>query len=256
MKRKNCPLIVFSLCILVGASCSNNASKENEGAEKSITTTANKLTETNKCLLNYASAYDALLTEDMVIQASGFSKEVMRVKYSKVLKEAKDHNISYFFSNKRMGFYPGTSTKMQLEDQIKLTGIEPLSLKEFTASYRVVTDEQLATASKVIDDAIEGKSGNEKLDNAAADLKEKGITKETTKAATNELKGVFAKAGKSYTTVEQLGDAATWNTFTNTLNVLYNGVHFELFVFVNNDITANREIAVTIARQLLQKCAA
>jgi len=68
------------------------------------------------------------------------------------------------------------------------------------------------------------------------------------------MKEAFANVSKSYTDVEGLGDAAAWNSYANTLNVLQNGVQFELYVLVSNDGEENKKTAIAVAEKVLEVC--
>jgi hypothetical protein len=208
----------------------------------------------NTCLLDFNEKYDQYLTEDLVISVTGFSKDVMDFEYSKALKNPAYHSVSYKFKNKRRGKVQGLDMELELKDAITITSIKPMSMNDFSTTYKVVTDEQLKVANQTIDDVVDGKIEDKEVAARLKEAEERGIDKKTTKGAIGVMKGAFEKVGKSYTPVEGLGDAATWNTYSNNLNVLQNGVQFELSVDVSNDQEKNREVAIAIAKLLLKKC--
>lgn len=208
----------------------------------------------NTCLLDYSTKYDQLLSEMMVLDLTGFTDETMDIKYSKVFSDPTYHSISYRFENKRIGKHPAMDFETELRDEIELGSIKPMSLNQFKEIYRVITQEQTDLANQSIDDVIEGKSDSEEANEKMAELEQQGVDKETTKGAVNMMKDAFANISKSYVNVDDLGEAATWNTFTNSLNVLQNGVHFELYIEVSNDNEENKNTAIAFAEKILNQC--
>ena len=208
----------------------------------------------NTCLLNYNLNYDHLLTEEIVIDATGFSKEVLDVKYSKAMKNPEYHSVSYRFANKRKARVKELDIETEVRDAVTLKSVKAMSMNSFKSLYRAVTDEEIEVGNQTIDDVVEGKIEDKKVSAKLEEMESRGINKKTTTGAIGTMKGAFEKVGKSYTNVEGLGDAATWNTHTNDLNVLQNGVQFELNVNISNDNEKNKGIAISIAKVLLSKC--
>jgi len=208
----------------------------------------------NTCLLGYTTKYDELLTEAIVTAVTGFNTEVMEVDYSKVLKNPTYHSVAYEFENKRIGKHPAMDFELELKDVIKLGSIKEMSLTQFEQIYSVPTDEQIALGDQTIDDVVDGKIEHAEASEKIAELEKQGVDKETTKSATGMMKEAFANVSKSYTDVEGLGDAAAWNSFANTLNVLQDGVQFELYVMVSNDSEENKKQAIAVAEKVLEVC--
>ena len=68
------------------------------------------------------------------------------------------------------------------------------------------------------------------------------------------MTNAFSEIAKAYIKVEGLGDAAVWNTKTNELNVLQNGVKFTLVTDLSNDKEVNKGLAISLAKIILDKC--
>lgn len=254
MKAIKMTAVPAILCVTL-FSCGNNDNTSQNSNNINIDAITNSTSKDpnakgdNKCLLEYADKYDQLLTEAMVLQASGFSKEKMKVKYSKVLKNNAHHSVNYNFDNGRKQLRLGLSTPMVLPDNISLNSIKAMSLKMFEDSYRAMTAEEQQHYEAAKKEVLAGNSqeANDAIKNANVDKKtlEKGVEK---------LDGVFSKVANAYQTVNQLGDAARWNTVTNEMVVLQNGVQFVLVVNISEDNTRNRAVANDLATTILNKC--
>lgn len=208
----------------------------------------------NSCLLDYNTQYDELLTKEMILSISGFSEDVLEVKYSKALKDPSYHSLSYRFANKRIGKIKGLDFETELIDEVTVKSIKPMSLNQFEQTYKVQSQEEINLTNQSIDDVVEGKSESEEANEKIAELDKKGVSKETTQGVADIMKETFSNVSKSYSTVDGLGDAATWNSFTNSLNVLQNGVQFELYVDVSIENEENKNLAIKVAKQVLAKC--
>ena len=208
----------------------------------------------NTCLLSYLEKYDQLLTEETVLNATKFDKTKLEINYSKALKNPEYHSVNYRFKNKRKAFVEQIGVEMEVPDFVVLSSIKPMSLEHFKNTYRAVSQQEIDAANHQIDNAIEGKSNEKEANEKIRELEKMGIDKKTTKSVTDVMKGTFVNVAKSYVTVDDLGDAATWNTFANTLNVIDNGVHFELHVEVSDDNINNKNVAIAVANQLLKAC--
>ncbi len=265
MNNKYLSILSGLLIMVITASCGNkNGNSTGKGVDADLEDAISKAENRrdadpdakggNICLLNYQEKYDQLLTEEMVLDATGFSKDVIKIKYSKALKNPEYHSVSYRFANKRIGKVKEVGIEMELNDDVVLKSIKPLSLNQFKDTYRVVSQQERDLANQKIDDAVEGRSEDPEANAKIKELDKMGVDKKTTKGAANMIKDAFSNVAKSYRNVEGLGDAATWNTHTNTLNVLQNGVQFELYVEVSNEQEKNRKVAIDIAGKLLDRC--
>ncbi len=206
----------------------------------------------NKCLLEFAENYDQLLTEAMAIELTGFSKENMEVKHSNSSKNTAYNYISYRFTNKRIGKimdYEG-----QVRDQISIASIKPMSLNQFKSAYRIISKEEQADADKVLDDVSSGNSDSEEANKKIEDLEKQGVDKKTTKGITDIMKDSFKNINKSYVTINDFADSASWNSLTKELHVIKDGVHFQIMSDVSNDDAVNKKLALATAQKILEKC--
>ena len=241
-------------------SCGNSENKSQNSNDINIDAVINSKSNDpnakgdNKCLLDYQNKYDALLAETDVLNATGFSKDVMETKYNNRLKNPENHEFVYKFKNGRMGKVRGFDNEMQLPDMVVVRSIKPMSLTTFNQSYREVTDEQMQAANDALDEIAEGNSGDADADKAMKKAKEQNISKDQIKKTGGTLTGAFKEVSKGYRTVEGLGDAAVWNVVTNELNVLQNGVKFEIRTDISNDTEKNKSVAVKLAEIVLSKC--
>lgn len=208
----------------------------------------------NTCLLEYQGKYDRLIEEADVLGATGFSKDAMETRYSKVLKNPVHHSFEYRFKNGRVGKTFGVSGEVELKDIVKVSSINPMSLKQFKDSYRIVTEQEMQAAKQALDDIAEGKSTEPDAKAALRKAEEHNISKESVKKTGGGMLDIFREVSKANTDVSGLGDAAVWNTATDDLYVLQNGVKFEIKVNVSNDEEKNKAVALEIARKILAKC--
>ncbi len=247
------------LCLTL-FSCGNSENKKQNGNDINIDAVINSRSQDpdakgdNKCLLDYQTKYDQLLSENDVLHATGFSKDKMEIKYNKVLKNAEHHEFVYKFKNGRMGKVRGFNNEVQLPDMVVVRSIKPMSLSQFENSYRAITDEEMQVANDALDEIAEGNSGDAEADAAVKKAKELNVSKEQIKKTGGALTGMFKEVSEGYRTVEDLGDAAVWNVVTNELYVLQNGVKFEIRTDISNDTEKNKTVAVKLAEIVLNKC--
>lgn len=238
--------IVSSLLLLAGCSESNNKTKPDHDiniddaikqaeARRAADPSASG---GNTCLLAYQQKYDALLPEEWVIRETGFDKQNMTTKYTKVMKP-EHHSFTYKFTNKRRGKLRGLDREMELPDIVSVHSIKAMSPDQFTKSYRPVSDQEMQAAKDAAKDLTAGKTDEQK---------------ETIRKGSNTLLNTFKDISQGYEAVEGLGDNAAWNKVTYDLAVLQNGVKFEIKVDVSNDVEKNKAVAIQLAKALLTKC--
>lgn len=256
-------LLVLSLFIGLASCSENKKSKSNlgevdlesaiENAESRRKTDPNASGE-NKCLLGYQTKYDQLLSEEEVIAATGFSKDVMKTKSSTVLKNPEFHSFEYKFGNGRMRTVPMMDHKMQMPDVVKVQSIKAISLLAFERTYKVISDEEMQVAKDVLNDAADGKSGDAEADAALKKAEELNVSKEQVKEIGGGIMDAIKEVSKGYRVVDNLGDAARWNIVSNELYVLQNGVQFVILSEVNDENEKNKAVAIELAKQVLNKC--
>jgi hypothetical protein len=208
----------------------------------------------NKCLLDYQTKYDQLLGEQDILAATGFSKDVMEIKYNKAMKNPEYHDIRYKFKNKRIGTLRGLDMKMEIPDDVKISGIKAMSFQHFEESYRAVSEEEMQVAKDVLNDVADGKSGDAEAEAALKKAEAHNVSKKQVKKVGSIMMDAMKEVSKGYRVVENLGDAARWNIVTNELVVLQNGVQFVIFSEVNNDKEKNKSVAIDVAKNILNKC--
>lgn len=208
----------------------------------------------NKCLLDFQSKYDQLLSEQDILTATGFSKDLMEIKYQKVLKNPEYHEMVYNFKNKRVSYIPQIKMKAEIKDAISVRSIKPMSLTQFENSYKAISEEEMQVARDMVDDVTEGNSGEADAEAAMQKAKEQNISNEQIKETSNVMMDAFKKVSEGYRVVDGLGDAARWNIVTNELTVLQNGVQFQIMSDVSNDLEKNKSVAIDLAKKILDKC--
>lgn len=208
----------------------------------------------NTCLLGYLDEYDRLVEEADVLGITGFSREVMEVKYNKALKNPVDHSFEYRFKNGRIGKAFGFDKEIELKDIVKVSSIKPMSLKQFKDSYRVVTEEEMAKAREALADIADGNTSDPDAKAALQKAKDHQVSSESVKKAGGGLLDAIKEVSKANTDVPGLGDAAVWNTVTDDLYVLQDGVKVEIKASVSNAKEKNKAAAMELARKILAKC--
>ncbi|MDR7129772.1 hypothetical protein J2X69_002118 [Algoriphagus sp. 4150] len=206
----------------------------------------------NKCLLGYADRFDELLTEAEVLEATGFSTDVMEVKYSKTISDVAFHGLNYQFDNKRERTIAGYT--MPFKDNVQLQRIKPMSLTQFKNEYRAITEEEDQAVKGIIDDVADGNVSGADAKEAKDQLDASGVDKETAKDAMGSLAEAFKEISKGYRNVDGLGDAAVWNLAEKSLTVLDNGVQFEVQVDAKSSPDEDKAIAIALAKKILNKC--
>lgn len=208
----------------------------------------------NKCLLEFQSKYDQLIPENDILAVTGFSKELMEVKYQKIMKNPEYHEVVYNFDNKRNAYIPALKMNADVPDVISVRSIKPMSLTQFENSYKAISEEEMQVARDMVDDVTEGNSGEADAEAAMQKAKEQNISNEQIKETSNVMMDAFKKVSEGYRVVDGLGDAARWNIVTNELTVLQNGVQFQIMSDVSNDLEKNKSVAIDLAKKILDKC--
>lgn len=208
----------------------------------------------NKCLLDFQSKISTILTESEVLSATGFSKDSMEMDLDENKKYPNRSLVIYRFENKRKQKSMGGNHYFEIKDMVKISNISPMSLMEFENSYRVPTEEEMNNAKQVLNDVVEGDIDDPNAKAAMEKADQANIDKEQIKKVGGELMGMFQKVAESYIPVENLGDKAVWNTHTNDLVVLKNGVKFEINTDVSAELEDNKQLAVKLAKLVLSKC--
>ncbi len=208
----------------------------------------------NKCLLDYQTKYDQILSDQDILTATGFSKDVMEAKYQKVLKNPEYHEYLFKFENKRNTYISALKMNAQVPDAISVRNIKPMSLTQFENSYKAITEEEMQVARDMVDDVTEGNSGEADAEAAMQKAKDQNISDEQIKETSNVMMDAFREVSEGYRVVEELGDAARWNIKTNELTVLQNGVQFQVMSDISNDVEKNKSVAIDLAKKILEKC--
>lgn len=209
----------------------------------------------NTCLLAYADNYGELLTKDMAAEVAGFPVDRAIVARRNAGLETKEYDhVQYEWDNGREKLIKQINRKTNVRDYIQLTGIRAMSLSEFQMSYRAVSDKDIERMENALDD--EGKSDveSEAFRKAQKKLDDLGISREQQK---DMMKGFVSSAKKiteGYSPVEQLGDAAVWNSKDNRLYILADGAKFEIVAEVSENEAANKAAAIGAAKRILERC--
>lgn len=251
---------VFLCLIAFAVACNNPTVKEGEKELAGIIPENNEGGD-NACLMAYADKYDELFTLDDAVKITGFAKADAETEYSKIMKNTTYHDISYKWESKRVKMInvANMDVEVSVKNEIKVSGIEAKTLAAFQRDFSLKTDAEIAemnkNMNKAMDEAFEGKSESEAANKAMAKVKEIGQSKENVKAITGNMQdNAFSKVLKAYQSVDNLADAASWNTFEQRLYVLKNGVKFQINSDLSEDTNFNKAKAIEAAKLILAKC--
>lgn len=253
---------IIGIAVLLSFSCYSCSSDNVASSKEAIKLDAVKNTQSNdpdasgenKCLLDYASKYDHLLTEEMVLQATNLPKDKLETKYTKVLNNVAYHKMVYKFKLNRKRHVPEVGMDLEMPEIVSLSGIKAMSARQFEGSYRAMTDEEEANFNEAKKQVLDGNSGNKDAEKALEAAAKQGMDKKQVGKGVDMVSGVMKKVAEAYIVVDGLGDAARWNTYTKEMVVLQSGVQFVLHVDVSDDNKKNQSVATELARQLLKKC--
>lgn len=249
-------IAVMALAILV--SCGQGRNSEQSTVGNEIDQLENELKNIdpkaeggNTCLLGYAEKYDELLTKDMVAEATGTGADKMTFGHQKIHPDRKYHDVTYSWKGSLKKDVGGMTFPM--DDYVKLTGIEAISLNRFQMSYRAVSKDEATKIKKDMDEALDGNAENGVVNQAVKKLDDMGISKEEQQKMVKDLTESAQKMTKGFAKVDNLGDAAVWNAKTNSMYVFKDGTKFELVVELS-DSGRNLDTATKLALQILGKC--
>lgn len=222
--------------------------KKNSTSEESLTSSVRTEASGNPCLLNFQGKLNQLLTQDMVIAVTGFSPEVVTTTY-KENENPKYEYLNYKFKNKRMGEIEGVKGQFELSDVITLRSLHPMTQEEFMRNYKEITAEENEAMKEHLSKEVET---NEDIDQIRKNANE--LSKEEVKKTGGKLLDSFKEISTAYTKVSGVGDLASWNSITEVLYVLHKDTHFELYINASNDDETNKNMAIELAKKILQTC--
>lgn len=247
----------FSLLVLCSLiSCSGKSGETVAESAEHVETVDLDAIGQNDCLLGYVSSLDKLLTLELAANLIDQPSAEAKTSYSTVMKNSAYHSIKYSWKSDRIKNMKDLGIKMDIpaDNLVILHGIRPMSHNQFKSSYRVPTNEELSHSEKAIDDALEGKSNNQKINEQVDKLDKMNIDKQTQKSNAKKVGGIVAKVAQAYQDVEGIGDAASWNSVENRLYVLDKGVEISVTVEISNDEKENKAKSITLVQQLLSIC--
>lgn len=242
-------LLIASFSMFAFYAC--NSAENNSNNISGSNTIDPKSKGGNTCLLSFTEKYDELLTMDMVSQATGKDAGGMIFGYQKIAKSSKYHDVSFSWKTGRKKNVSGL--EVPVDDYVKLTGIDAISLNKFKMSYKAVSAEDAQVLKNTANDAIDGKSNNKSVNDGLKQLDDMGISKDEQKKKMESLTNSAQSMTQGFVAIENLGDAAVWNTKTHTMYVFKNGAMFELVVDLS-DVAKNKDIAIAISQMILDKC--
>lgn len=245
--------IIHSFLVLSLAACSasNDDGKSKANTETTTSNIDPKAKGDNTCLLGYAEKYGELLTKEMVAESSGTAAEVMTTTNTKTHPNNKYHLVQYSWKTGRIKNIGGMNIPVQ--DYVELSGIEAISLSQFQISYKAVSKKEADALKQKTSEAVAGKSDNEAINKRLKKLDEMGISKEDQKKMMDGFANTAQEMTEGFSAIENIGDAATWNSKTQTLYVFQNGAKFTLVTDLI-DAKKNKEVAITLANMILSKC--
>ena len=256
-------LLLLSFSLLIFSCSGKSGSKSNSddiNLEDAIQNAENRrktdpnASGGNKCLLEYQNKYDQLISEAEVLSATGFAKQTLEAEYKKTLDNPEYHSFKFTFANGRLKKFPFLKQKIAAPDNIAIQSIKAISLAAFENSNKVISDEETEATKVVLKDVTEGNSGDAKADATAKKAQELNVSTEEINKTGGDMLDTFKNISKGYSVVNDLGEAARWNTVTSELSVLENGVQFVIWCDVNDDTEKNKSVAIVLAKIILNKC--
>jgi hypothetical protein len=250
------PVLVTIFTVLVSCGSSNSDHDGSSEVLKEETNVDPDAKGGNTCLLSYQEKLGELLTGEMASSVTGLSVEKMETKLNNILKNPEYHSIEYKWKTDRTEerIVGNMTMNWPVVYFVKLQDINDRSLKEFKASYKKATKEQVEQAKKAIDEGFDRKSGNEKVNKQIDKLDELGVDKKTQKSTSSSIGSVIGEIAQAYSDVEGVGDAASWNSVEKRLYVLEKGVQFSISIRMSDDDEVNKAQAIQLAKEIIAKC--
>lgn len=253
MKKTNLKIWLMAslMCVI---SCQQNQAESTLVSSSSTTISDANAKGGNKCLLDFSEDYTKLLTKDMAAEITGFPADrAISGSYTSGTASKDYDNVMYEWENGREKYISQIDRMAKTRDFVKVTGVKAMSLKEFQMSYRAVSDKDMEILHDKIDEKPKKKEAVLSPEQQKK-LKDLGLSEEEQKQMMKDFSGMAQKVTKAYSSVENLGDAAVWNTLENTLYVLTDGVKFHVNVEVGIDEEKNKSTAIRAAKMILDRC--
>lgn len=246
--------LVMILATLVSCGQSNKQSTVNNEVghlENELKNIDPKAEGGNTCLLAYAEKYDELLTKDMAAEATKANAEMMTSGLQKIHQSTKYHDITHNWKGSLTKTVGGMAFPM--DDYVKLTGIEAISLNRFQMSYRAVSENESRKIQEDMNKAWDENTENSVVNQAVKKLDEMGFSEEEQQKMVKDLTESAQEMTEGFAKVDNVGDVAVWNAKTNSMYVFKDGAKFELVVELS-DSGRNLDVATKLAQQILAKC--
>jgi hypothetical protein len=244
--------ILFLSSVFLLFSCGSNASSDLEGPDVE----SSGIVPGANCLIGYADKLDELLTLDIAAEVAALPEDGAETNYNRVMKKTEYHSVAYMWKSdrKRTINVGGHSMEVPKSNRVELNGIKNIKREHFDMSRRKATDEDLAKMNKMIDNALEGKSDNKKINERLKKLDDMGVDKQTQKQATGAMTGMIGQVAKAYSPVAGIGEAASWNSVENSLYVYTGGVELAVTVDLSEDEQVNKNKAIGLMKTLMARC--
>lgn len=243
--------LLIALSFVVFLSCNNSTSQKNADVN-----TVAQNSEVSNCLLDYATHYDQLLTVNEAASIIGRASSEADIKYNKVMRNTQYHEVVYSWQTDRTIRVQGVV--IPDEDRISISGIGKKSREDFKRDYSRRTEEEIAALNEQINQHLEkefdNKSSSEKIEASKKRMNEMGVSNETGKNTAKNIGGTLSSSLGAYEEVQDLGDAAAWNTKDKNLYVLYKGVQFCVGIHMGDDDATNKKAAIKTAKIIINKC--
>lgn len=229
-------LVLLSIFLFAFSCKEENKNELENELETAIESTGGKTAE------EWNGKLDQLFTLEMAAQVTHYNVSEAIKDYNQVLNNPQMHSIQYKWDKGRVEVSdkiknPITGKPMEIptNDYVEVSWVRTTTLEEFKRNYHTPTAEELANASKTMDDKMQEMQNSGKVTSDQA-------------AMAKEMATSLGE-GLSYTEIPNIGNYAVWNNKDKNLKVFYQGLEFQVYANLGDE--AKNQEACTGAAKLI-----
>lgn len=188
---------------------------------------------------------DQFFTLDIAAEATGYQASEATKDYNQVLKSPETHSIQYKWDKGRIEVLDkiknpinGKPMEIPTNDYIEVSWVRTTTLEQFKHNYHTPTQEEVANASKAM---------NEKM-------QEMQSSGEVTADQANLAKEMATGLGEglSFDEIPNLGTYSVWNNKDKNLKVFFNGLEFQVYANLGSE-TKNKQACIKVAQLIINQ---
>lgn len=188
---------------------------------------------------------DRFFTLDIAAEATGYQASEATKDYNQVLKSPETHSMQYKWDKGRIEVSdkiknPITGKPMEIptNDYIEVSWVRTTTLEQFKHNYHTPTQEEVANASKAMNEKMQEMQSSGEVTSDQANLAKEMAT--------------GLGEGLSFDEIPNLGTYSVWNNKDKNLKVFFNGLEFQVYANLGSE-TKNKQACIKAAQLIINQ---